>query len=293
MSSPRILDGKSTARDVRREVKTRAARLREQGVVPGLRILLAGGFAPSAIYVRNKERACARVGIGVEVARFPDGVSYTELKQLVLRWNDDQAVHGVIVQLPLPAGLDSGRLIEELNPAKDVDGLTPTSLGRLVAGRPGFLPATPAGIVELLSRNGIEVAGKDVVVVGRSELVGKPLANILLLRDKRGDATVTVCHSKTRDLAGVCRRAEILVVAVGHPGLVTGDMVRPGAVVVDVGINRTDDGLVGDVDFPAVVEVASAITPVPGGVGPMTVAMLLVNTVTAAEEQSKEMPNDE
>ena len=281
-----ILDGKACARQVRAEVKERAARLRKRGTAPKLGIVLAGDFAPSQIYVRSKQRAGERAGIEVEVARFPESVSRDELLGKVHDWNEDTSVHGVIVQLPLPGGLDSAEVLELLSPDKDVDGLTPTSLGRLVAGRPGFLPATPSGVVELLDRNGITASGRRVTIVGRSELVGKPLANILLLKGGPGDATVTVCHSRTPDLGACCREADILVAAVGRPKLVTGEMVKPGAVVVDVGINRTDDGLVGDVDFEAVKQKASAITPVPGGVGPMTVAMLLRNTVLAAEKQS-------
>ncbi len=285
MTRARILDGKAAARAVRREVKVRADALRAAGIVPRLGILLAGSFAPSQIYVRSKERAGARANIEVEVARFPDDVSRDELAARVEGWNEDPAVHGVIIQLPLPGGLDPAPLLEMLDPDKDVDGLTTASMGRLVAGRPGFRPATPSGILELLARNDIPVSGRRVVVVGRGELVGKPLANMLMLRGERGDATVTVCHSRTADLGAVCREAEILVVAAGRPKLVDGTMVRPGAVVVDVGSNRVGDRLVGDVDFDSAGEVAGAITPVPGGVGPMTVAMLLVNTVTAAERQ--------
>jgi methylenetetrahydrofolate dehydrogenase (NADP+)/methenyltetrahydrofolate cyclohydrolase len=278
-----IIDGKAIARAVRREVKERVAKLKARGIVPGLGIVLAGGYAPSEIYVRSKQRAGARVGIEVEIARFGDDVRREELIEQVERWNGDDRLHGMIVQLPLPGGIDSGPVIDTISPDKDADGLTPASLGRLLAGRPHLVPATPAGIVELLVRTGVEIAGRSVVIVGRSELVGKPLANLLLLKGARGDATVTVCHSRTPDLGAVCRTADILVVAVGRPQLVTANMVKPGAVVIDVGTNRTEDGLVGDVDFAGVVRVASAITPVPGGVGPMTVAMLLHNTVRAAE----------
>ncbi len=278
-----VIDGKAIARAVRREVKERTARLKARGIVPGLGIVLAGGFAPSEIYVRSKQRAGARVGIDVEIVRFGDDVRREELVEQVERWNGDDRLHGMIVQLPLPGGIDSGSVMDAISPDKDADGLTPVSLGRLLAGRPHLVPATPAGIVELLVRSDVEIAGRSVVIVGRSELVGKPLANLLLLKGARGDATVTVCHSRTPDLGVVCRTADILVVAVGRPRLVTADMVKPGAVVIDVGTNRTEDGLVGDVDFAGVVRVASAITPVPGGVGPMTVAMLLHNTVRAAE----------
>lgn len=282
-----ILDGRAAARAVRAEVRERVVALERRGVEVGLGIVLAGDYPPSQVYVASKEKAGARVGIRVTVGRLPADTTTDAVAGLVRAWNSDPGIHGIVVQMPLPEQVEPGPMLELVDPGKDVDGLTPTSLGRLVGGRPSFLPATPAGVVELLARNGIAIPGKRVVVLGRSELVGKPLANILLLKGARGDATVTVCHSRTPELGAVCREADILVAAVGRPGLVTREMVKPGAVVVDVGITRTDDGLKGDVAFDEVAEVASAITPVPGGVGPMTVAMLLRNTVQAAEGRAK------
>ncbi|HDR00035.1 MAG TPA: bifunctional 5,10-methylenetetrahydrofolate dehydrogenase/5,10-methenyltetrahydrofolate cyclohydrolase [candidate division WOR-3 bacterium] len=278
-----LIDGRAIAGRVREEVRERAAGLAGKGTVPHLGIVLAGGFAPSQVYVRSKEKACRDAGMLATVARFPDEVSEAALVEEVETWNADPAVHGIIVQLPLPAGIEERRVLGRVSPDKDVDGLTPASLGLLVSGRPRFVPATPAGIIELLLRHGETISGRRVVIVGRSELVGKPLANALLLKGGRGDATVTVCHSRSADLASATRSADILVVAAGRPGLVSAEMVRPGAVVIDVGTNRVDGRLVGDVDFDGVGEVAAALTPVPGGVGPMTVAMLLHNTVAAAE----------
>ncbi len=265
------------------ELAGRVQALRNRGIVPSLRILLAGDFAPSQVYVRNKERAGQEVGIDVAVLRVKADVTQDELRHRVDEWNQDPAVHGIILQLPLPSGLDEAELLGSLRPDKDADGLSPESLGRLMAGRPYLTPATPSGIIELLRRNRIAIAGRRVVIVGRGNLVGKPLANLLLLRGDGGDATVTVCHSATTDLAATCRNAEILVVAVGRPGLVKGDMVSDGVVVVDAGTNSVGGKLVGDVDFATVAPKAAAITPVPGGVGPMTVAMLLANVVKAAE----------
>jgi methylenetetrahydrofolate dehydrogenase (NADP+)/methenyltetrahydrofolate cyclohydrolase len=221
------------------------------------------------------------------VERLPESASFADVAAVIESWNRDPAVHGFIVQLPLPRGIDAHAVLKLVSPDKDVDGLSPASLGALAAGRPGFMPATPSGIIELLLRNGITIPGKRVVIVGRGELVGKPLANMLLLRGERGDATVTVCHSRTQDLSAVCRTAEILVVAAGRARLVTGEMVSEGVVVVDAGTNSVAGKLVGDVDFETVAAKASAITPVPGGVGPMTVAMLLANTVKAAEQRVK------
>lgn len=278
-----VIDGRAVAARVREEVKDRAGRLAACGVVPRLGIILAGGYAPSQVYVRSKEKACGDAGMCATVERFPDDVIEAELLELIAAWNADPQFHGMIVQLPLPAGVDERRVLAAVDPLKDVDGLTPASLGLLVSGRPRFVPATPAGVVELLLRSGVGISGRRVVIVGRSELVGKPLANALLLKGGRGDATVTVCHSRTPDLGLVTRTAEVLVVAAGRPGLVTAAMVRPGAVVIDVGTNRVDGRLVGDVDFADVATVAAAVSPVPGGVGPMTVAMLLWNTVCAAE----------
>ncbi len=282
-ANPVLLDGKATARVVREELARRVAELRARGVRPCLRILQVGGDPASSIYVASKTRASVRLGIDARVQHLPESAGFTAIDAVVRSWNDDSSVHGFIVQLPLPTGIDTPAVLRLVNSDKDVDGLSPASLGKLATGRPGFMPATPSGIIELLLRNGITIPGRRVVIVGRGELVGRPLASMLLLRGERGDATVTVCHSHTKDLGAVCRTAEILVAAAGHAGLVTGGMVGEGAVVVDAGTNSVEGRLVGDVDFQSVAPRASAITPVPGGVGPMTVAMLLANTVRAAE----------
>jgi methylenetetrahydrofolate dehydrogenase (NADP+)/methenyltetrahydrofolate cyclohydrolase len=250
----------------------------ELGRAPGLATVLVGDDPASAIYVRRKREACEEVGIR-SIHHEPDGsVSQEDLLDLVRELNDSEEVDGILVQLPLPDQIDSGAIVNAIDPDKDVDGLTPVSAGRLARGEPGLVSCTPRGIMELLSSAGVDPAGKEAVIVGRSNLVGRPVFSLLL----GANATVTICHSRTRDLGEVCRRAEILVAAAGQPKLIGGDMIRPGATVIDVGTNRTDDGLVGDVDFDAAVEVAGAITPVPGGVGPMTIAMLLANTVQAA-----------
>ncbi len=275
----KILDGKAAAAEVRSEVASQVAKLKERGVAVRLDVILAGEDPASMTYVSSKQRDSAEVGIDSRVHSFPADVSQGELATLVERLNEDPAVSGFFIQLPLPGGLDARSLISRIDPAKDVDGLSPESAGRLTMGLPSLLPCTPHGIIRLLERNRIEFVGKEAVVIGRSNLVGKPLSQLLL----RENATVTVCHSRTRDLPEVCRRADVLVVAAGIPGLVGGDAVKPGATVIDVGINRRDDGrLEGDVDFEPVAEVAGAITPVPGGVGPLTVAMLLHNTLHAA-----------
>jgi methylenetetrahydrofolate dehydrogenase (NADP+) / methenyltetrahydrofolate cyclohydrolase len=274
-----VIDGKAVAASVRERVRGEAEELSgEIGRPPGLATVLVGDDPASAIYVRRKQEACEEVGIR-SFDHKPDGsISQEELLDLVRELNDTEEVDGVLVQLPVPDHLDQAPIIAALDPNKDVDGLTPTSAGLLARGEPGLVPATPQGVMELISSVGVAPAGKEAVIVGRSNLVGRPLFSLLL----GANATVTVCHSRTHDLGEVCRRAEILVAAAGQPALVTADMIRPGAIVIDVGTNRTDDGLVGDVDFDAAKEVAGAITPVPGGVGPMTIAMLLVNTVKAA-----------
>lgn len=285
MNKPLILDGKKTAQTIQEELNRDVAELKGKGINPKLVIILVGKNPASLIYVNSKEKACRKIGIEVETVRLPESASVDEVADAIVKSNGDKAVHGIVLQLPLPSHLNEFSFIELIEPEKDVDGLTPVNLGRLVAGKSKFVPATPAGIVELLVRNSIPISGRRVVIVGRGELVGKPLANLLLLRGERGDATVTVCHSKTPDLAMFCREAEILIVATGKPGLVTGDMVTEGVVVVDAGINRTENGIVGDVEFDSVAVKAGAITPVPGGVGPMTVAMLLFNVVKAAKRQ--------
>jgi methylenetetrahydrofolate dehydrogenase (NADP+) / methenyltetrahydrofolate cyclohydrolase len=279
----RVIDGKAMAADIRSEVAERVKALAGVGVIPGLAAVLVGDDEASRIYVGAKQKACAEVGIHSERYDLPGDVSQDELLELIRRLNADAAVHGILVQLPLPDHLSVLAVHEALAQAKDVDGLTPASVGRLVRGEATFLPATPYGIVEMLVRTGIEIEGRDVVVVGRGPLVGMPLSIMLAQKSDRGNATVTLCHTRTVGLGGHTRRADILVAAAGRPRTIIADMVKPGAVVVDVAVNRTDAGLVGDVAFDEVAEVAGWITPVPGGVGPLTVAMLLVNTVTAAE----------
>jgi methylenetetrahydrofolate dehydrogenase (NADP+) / methenyltetrahydrofolate cyclohydrolase len=278
-----VIDGAAMAADIRGEVAERVAKLAARGVTPGLAAVLVGDDEPSRIYVGAKERACAEVGIRSERHELPGDASEDELLGLVGRLNGDSAVHGILVQLPLPDHISVLAVHETLSVDKDVDALTPNSVGRLVRGEASYLPATPYGIVELLARTGIETSGRDVVIVGRGALVGMPLAIMLAQKTPRGNATVTLCHTGTTDLVAHTRRADILVAAAGRPGTITADMVKPGAAVIDVAVNRTDAGLVGDVAFDEVAEVAGWITPVPGGVGPLTVAMLLVNTVTAAE----------
>jgi methylenetetrahydrofolate dehydrogenase (NADP+)/methenyltetrahydrofolate cyclohydrolase len=280
--SARIIDGKAVAQQVRDRVKADVEQLAADGIRPGLATILVGDDPASHIYVRRKREACAEVGIESFHNELAGATPQGELAELLTALNADDAVSGILLQLPVPGQIDSDAMIDLIDPMKDVDGLTTVNAGRLVQGREGLVSCTPAGVMELLDSEGVELRGAEAVVIGRSQLVGRPLASLLLARD----ATVTMCHSKTRDLGEVCRRADVLVAAVGVPRLVTGDMVREGAVVIDVGTNRTDDGLVGDVDFEAVAQKAAAITPVPGGVGPMTIAMLLVNTVKAARLQA-------
>ena len=275
----KILDGKAVAVEVRAEVASGVAELKTRGIPVRLDVILVGEDPASVTYVSSKQRDCAEVGIDSRVHRFPENVSQKELGALVELLNEDAAVSGFFIQLPLPDGLDAMSLISRIDPAKDVDGLSPESAGRLAVGLPSLLPCTPHGIIRLLKRNGIGLAGKEAVVIGRSNLVGKPLSQLLL----REDATVTVCHSRTRDLPEVTRRADILVVAAGRREMVGAEHVKEGAVVVDVGIHRRDGGdLVGDVRFEEVEPKAAWISPVPGGVGPMTRAMLLHNALQAA-----------
>lgn len=279
-----ILDGKQLAQQLRAELSEEVIEfIQNNSVVPCLAAVLVGDNPASEVYVRNKRRACEAVGIESQLHRLADDATSEDLLQLIAKLNKDGEVHGILVQLPLPAQIDKNRVLLAVSPAKDVDAFHPENVGRIVQGRPRFLPCTPQGVQQLLVRNGIETAGKHVVILGRSEIVGRPLSIMLSQPGKGGDATVTVCHSRTHDLPSVTRLADILVVAIGRPNFVTAEMVKPGAVVVDVGINRTDDGVVGDVDFEAVAKVAGAITPVPGGVGPLTIAMLLRNTLLAAE----------
>lgn len=289
----KIIDGTAIARDVTDELRPRIAALRARGVTPGLVAVLVGDNPASVSYVRGKARASAEIGIDGRTLRLPATISQSDLHAEVERLNAHPAVHGIIVQMPLPAGLDGDAATRAVLPAKDVDGLHPENLGLLLRGEGVLLPATPSGVQQLLLRSGNDPAGKHVVIVGRSNLVGKPLAALLMQRGRGANATVTVCHTGTAGLAAETRRADILIAALGHPGALTAEHVRPGAVVIDVGVNRVPDPtrksgyrLTGDVDFDAVAPLAAAITPVPGGVGPMTIAMLLVNTVNAAERQT-------
>jgi methylenetetrahydrofolate dehydrogenase (NADP+) / methenyltetrahydrofolate cyclohydrolase len=278
-----ILDGKRLAQQIRSELAEEVVEfIQNNGAVPCLAAVLVGDDPASEVYVRNKQKACEAVGIDSQLHRLNDKVPADELLRLIAKLNKDNAVHGILVQLPLPKQIDPSKVLLAVSPAKDVDAFHPENVGRLVQGRPRFLPCTPYGVQQLLVRNKIEIAGQHVVIVGRSDIVGRPLSIMLSQRGPGGDATVTLCHSRTRDLAAIARQADILIAAIGQPKFITADMIRPGAAVVDVGINRTDAGLVGDVDFDAAREVAGAITPVPGGVGPLTIAMLLRNTLAAA-----------
>jgi methylenetetrahydrofolate dehydrogenase (NADP+) / methenyltetrahydrofolate cyclohydrolase len=278
----KILDGKTLAKQIRQELALEVAEFHKtSGVHPTLAAVLVGDDPASEVYVRNKRRDCDEVGIASVLEKLPAETTESQLLAVIDQLNKDSAIHGILVQLPLPKQVDTEVILEAISPAKDVDAFHPENVGRLVQGRPVFLPCTPHGVVQLLKRNNITTSGKHVVVVGRSDIVGKPLS--IMLAQKGADATVTICHSRTTDLPNVTRLADILVVAIGKPNFVTADMVRPGAVVIDVGINRVESGLVGDVDYEPVSEVASAITPVPGGVGPLTRVMLLANTLTAAK----------
>jgi methylenetetrahydrofolate dehydrogenase (NADP+)/methenyltetrahydrofolate cyclohydrolase len=280
-----IIDGKAIAQQVRAEVAEEVAAWLEAGhPAPGLATVLVGDDPASAVYVGGKQKASAEVGIEGFDHRLAADTSHAQVDALLRELGDDPRVSGILLQLPTPEQVDGGALTEIIDPTKDVDGLTPISAGLLAKGRPGLRPCTPAGVMELLRRHDVELKGAEAVVVGRSDLVGKPVAALLLAQH----ATVTICHSRTRDLAEVCRRADVLIAAVGKPELVRGDWVKEGAVVIDVGINRTDAGLTGDVEFDGAAERARLITPVPGGVGPMTIAMLLRNTVTAARMQAGE-----
>jgi len=287
-----ILDGKALSEQVRAEIARDAADFtRRTGVTPCLAAVLAGDNPASQVYVRSKQKACQQAGMTSQLNRLPEETSTAELLGLIARLNGDAGVHGILVQLPLPKGVDETRVLDAVDPLKDVDAFHAENVGRIVQGRPRFLPCTPHGIQQLLMRSGVTIAGANVVVLGRSEIVGKPMALMLMQRATGGDATVTVCHSRTRNLPEVTRQADILIVAIGRAKFVTAAMVKPGAVVIDVGINRTEAGLVGDVDFEAVKEVAGQITPVPGGVGPLTVAMLLHNTLAAARLQQVPSPS--
>ena len=288
-----ILDGKRIAKEIQAEIKQRVQTFTDaHGSVPVLAAVLVGEDPASQVYVRNKERACQRAGIESRLIRVPGTVSTDELLAIVGDLNTNPEVNGILVQLPLPDGIDSQRILDSVNADKDVDAFHPTNVGLISQGRPSFLPCTPHGICQLLARYDIQTQGKHAVIVGRSDIVGKPMAMMLASRDvglggQYANATVTVCHSRSQDLADITRQADILVAAIGKPNFITAEMVKPGAVVIDVGINRTEDGLVGDVDFDAISDTASHITPVPGGVGPLTVTMLLENTLTAAQLAEK------
>ena len=275
-----LLDGKAVSAAVREEIAREVAELTRQGVTPGLAVILVGDDPASRVYVNNKRKACLALGMLSEEYALPADTAQEDLMALIATLNGREDIHGILCQLPLPKHLDEKAVIHAIRPDKDVDAFHPFNVGSLVIGEPRFLPCTPAGVMELLRRGGIDPAGKRAVVIGRSNIVGKPMALLLLA----ANATVTVCHSRTKDLAAICREADILVAAVGKPKFVTADMVKPGAVVIDVGMDRDENGkLCGDIDFAAVEPVASAITPVPGGVGPMTITMLMQNTLAAAK----------
>ncbi|MDX3896403.1 bifunctional methylenetetrahydrofolate dehydrogenase/methenyltetrahydrofolate cyclohydrolase FolD [Pusillimonas sp.] len=284
----RIIDGKALSDTIKADVARRVEALRGRGIVPGLTVVLVGDDPASQVYVRNKAAACEKAGLHSQVIRLDADITQARLLDVVQQLNDDPAVHGILVQLPLPKHLDSAQVIDAIAADKDVDGFHISNAGLLMTGRPLFQPCTPYGIMKMLESEGVDLWGAEAVVVGASNIVGKPMAMLMLAKG----ATVTLCNSKTRDLGAQTRRADVLVVATGRPDMITGDMIKPGAVVIDVGINRKADGkLTGDVEFASASKVAGAITPVPGGVGPMTIAMLLVNTVEAAERAAQAVPS--
>ena len=291
--SAKIIDGKQIAADMREELRQEVSRLREQGVTPGLGVILVGDDPASRSYVTAKERACEEIGIYSDDNRLPEDTTQAALLELVERMNKDDKINGILVQLPLPKHIDESTVLLAIDPKKDVDGFHPINVGKMVVGEKGFLPCTPHGVLQMLSRSGVQTKGAHAVVVGRSNIVGKPVANMLLQKKDNANATVTICHTGTRDMAYHTLQADILIVAAGWPNTVTADMVKEGAVVIDVGVNRVEDEtrksgyrLVGDVDFEAIKEKASMITPVPGGVGPMTITMLLYNTVESAKDRT-------
>lgn len=285
-----IIDGKKIAADMRQQLKQEVRELKTENIIPGLGVILVGDNPASQSYVRAKERACEKMGIYSDDNHLPEETTQQELSGLIRKMNNDTKINGILVQLPLPKHINESEAIFEIDPAKDVDGFHPVNIGKMVAGQTALLPCTPGGIVQLLIKSGVKIQAAEVVIVGRSNIVGKPLANMLMQKSPAGNATVTVCHTKTKNLAEHTRRADILIAAAGRPDTITADMVKDGAVVIDVGVNRVEDKtrekgyrLVGDVDFQAVREKASMITPVPGGVGPMTITMLLYNTVQSAK----------
>jgi len=285
----KILDGKAIAQDIRAELKEKTAELKKQGIVPGLGVLLVGDDPASRSYVTAKEKACEETGLYSKEIKLPATATHKEILDIVNAFNADDQIDGILVQLPLPDSSMEQSVIEAINPDKDVDGFHPVNVGRMMLGLPAFLPCTPHGVLQILKRSGIKTSGAHVVVIGRSNIVGRPLVNLLSQKSELGDATVTMCHTRTKNMKELTLQADIVVAAVGRPNTVTADMIKPGAVVIDVGVNRIEDAtkkngfrLAGDVDFVAVAEKASAITPVPGGVGPMTITMLLANTVESA-----------
>jgi methylenetetrahydrofolate dehydrogenase (NADP+)/methenyltetrahydrofolate cyclohydrolase len=285
-----IIDGKQVAADMRAELKAEVAKLKEKGIVPGLGVVLVGEDPASKSYVTAKEKACEEIGIYSDDNRLPADTTQQDLIALVKRMNEDDKINGILVQLPLPKGLNEAEVLLTIDPDKDVDGFHPMNVGKMMVGEKAFLPCTPHGVIQLLLRSGVKIEGAKVVIVGRSNIVGKPLANMLIQKNDKGNATVTVCHTRTKDLAWHTKQADIVIAAAGRPSTITADMVKDGVVIIDVGVNRVEDAtkksgyrLVGDVDFEAVKEKASFITPVPGGVGPMTITMLLYNTVESAK----------
>ena len=285
-----IIDGKQVAADMRTELKDRVAKLKPQGIVPGLGVILVGEEPATQSYVTAKERACEEIGIYSDDNRLPADTSQQDLMTLVEKMNKDPKINGILVQLPLPKHLNEAEVLLAIDPNKDVDGFHPMNVGKMVVGEKAFLPCTPHGVIQLLIRSKVKIEGANVVIVGRSNIVGKPVANMLIQKNATGNATVTVCHTRTKDLPFHTKQADIIIAAAGRPNTVTADMVKEGVVVIDVGVNRVEDAtkkrgyrLVGDVDFEAVKEKASLITPVPGGVGPMTITMLLYNTVESAK----------
>ena len=290
----KIIDGNEIASEIRNELKKSIAGLRSKGVIPGLTVVLVGDDPASQVYVRMKGKACEELGLYSETIRLPADHKEDDLLKLIDDLNANPRIHGILVQLPLPDHIDETKILDRISPEKDVDGFHPVNVGKMLIGDPGFLPCTPHGVQELLIRSGNSPEGKHVVVVGRSNIVGKPVAAILMQKKKGANATVTVCHSRTKDLPSITRQGDIVIAAMGVPQFIKADMVKDGAVVIDVGVNRVDDSsakkgyrLVGDVDFEAVKEKASAITPVPGGVGPMTIVMLIKNTVISAERTTE------
>jgi methylenetetrahydrofolate dehydrogenase (NADP+)/methenyltetrahydrofolate cyclohydrolase len=287
----RIIDGKQIAAQMREELKQKVTALKAKGVTPGLAVILVGDDPASKSYVTAKEKACEEIGIYSSDNRIPATTTQAELLAIIDQFNKDPKIHGILVQLPLPKHINEDAVLLAIDPKKDVDGFHPVNVGRMVVGQEAYLPCTPHGVIQLLVRSGVKLDGAEVVVVGRSNIVGKPVANMLIQKAPTGNATVTICHTRTKNLAEHVRRADIVIAAAGRPNTITAEMVKPGAVVIDVGVNRIDDAskksgfrLVGDVDFEGVKEKASQITPVPGGVGPMTITMLLFNTVLSAEK---------